>query len=53
MPKHGKKFNKAIENIDLQQKYSVEDAVSKSLETAYANFDETVDVALKLGVDPK
>ncbi|MBD5607294.1 MAG: 50S ribosomal protein L1 [Desulfovibrio sp.] len=53
MPKHGKKFNKAVENIDLQQKYSVEDAVSKSLESAYANFDETVDVALKLGVDPK
>ena len=53
MPKHGKKYKKATENIDLQQKYSVEDAVSKSLDSSFANFDETVDVALKLGVDPK
>ncbi|MDE5833150.1 MAG: 50S ribosomal protein L1 [Desulfovibrio sp.] len=53
MPKHGKKFNKAVENLDLGQKYSVEEAVSKSLESSFANFDESVDVALKLGVDPK
>lgn len=53
MPKHGKKFNKAVENLDPQAKYTVEDAVAKSLESSYANFDESVDVALKLGVDPK
>ncbi|MCL1939337.1 MAG: 50S ribosomal protein L1 [Desulfovibrionaceae bacterium] len=53
MPKHGKKFRKSIENVDLQQKYTVEDAVSKSLAASFAKFDETVDVALGLGVEPK
>jgi len=53
MPKHGKKFRKSIENVDLQQKYTVEDAVSKSLAVSFAKFDETVDVALGLGVEPK
>lgn len=33
--------------------FPLEDAVSKSLAASYAKFDETVDVALKLGVDPK
>ncbi len=53
MPKHGKKFRKSIENVDLELKYTVEDAVSKSLAAAFAKFDETVDVALGLGVEPK
>jgi large subunit ribosomal protein L1 len=53
MPKHGKKFRKAIEGQDLQERFSIEDAVSKSLGAAFAKFDETVDVALGLGVDPK
>lgn len=53
MPKHGKNFKKAEAACDVQEKHSVEDAVSKSLGAAFAKFDETVDVALKLGVDPK
>ncbi len=53
MPKHGKKFRKALEGVDLQEKYSIEDAVAKSLGAAFAKFDETVDVAVGLGVDPK
>jgi len=53
MPKHGKKFRRSIENVDLQIKHTVEDAVSKSLAASFANFDETVDVALGLGVEPK
>lgn len=53
MPKHGKNFRKAEEASASQEKYSVEDAVSKSLDSSFAKFDETVDVALKLGVDPK
>lgn len=53
MPKHGKNFRKAVEACDVQERYSVEDAVSKSLGAAFAKFDETVDVALRLGVDPK
>ncbi len=53
MPKHGKKFRKAIEGTDLQTRFSVEDAVAKSLGASFAKFDETVDIALGLGVDPK
>lgn len=53
MPKHGKKYRKAIENVDLQATLPVEDAVSKALGASYAKFDETVDLALRLGVDPK
>lgn len=53
MPKHGKKFRAAVENSDPGEKYSVEEAVSKSLDASFAKFDETVDVALRLGVDPK
>ena len=53
MPKHGKNFRKAIDGTDLQVKFSVEDAVGKSLAASFAKFDETVDVALGLGVEPK
>ena len=53
MPKHGKKFRKAIENVDLQLKHPVDEAVGKALAASFAKFDETVDVALRLGVDPK
>lgn len=53
MAKHGKNFQKAEDACDVQEKYSVEEAVSKSLGASFAKFDETVDVALKLGVDPK
>lgn len=53
MPKHGKKYRKAIENADLQAQLPVEDAVGQALGASFAKFDETVDVALRLGVDPK
>ena len=53
MPKHGKKYAKAMDGLDRQTKYSVEDAVAKALGAAFATFDETIDVALNLGVDPK
>ena len=39
--------------MDLSVKLPVEDAVGKALGASYAGFDETVDVALRLGVDPK
>ncbi|MCR4667551.1 MAG: 50S ribosomal protein L1 [Desulfovibrio sp.] len=53
MPKHGKKFQDAVKNNAVQDKTSVEEAVSKSLKSSFVKFDETVDVALRLGVDPK
>lgn len=53
MPKHGKNYRRAMEGLDRQTKYSVEDAIAKALGASFAKFDETVDVALNLGVDPK
>lgn len=53
MPKHGKKFAAAREKADVAARHSVEEAVEKSLASSFAKFDETVDVALNLGVDPK
>lgn len=53
MPTHGKKYRKSVEGLDLTERYTVEDAVAKSLSASFAKFDETVDVAIGLGVDPK
>jgi large subunit ribosomal protein L1 len=53
MAKHGKKYTAAHQTLDPQQRYSIEDAVGKIKEGAYASFDETVDAAFRLGVDPR
>lgn len=53
MPRHGKNYREAVEKFDTQERFTVEDAVGKSLDASYAKFDETVDIALRLGVDPK
>src|SRR3954466_13589576 len=56
MPKHGKKYLAAAKLIDVNKRYSVDEAVSLVQKTAQVNkkkFDETVDVAIRLGVDPK
>ncbi len=42
-----------MDGLDRQARYSVEDAVAKALGASFAKFDETVDLALNLGVDPK
>ncbi|WP_432735563.1 50S ribosomal protein L1 [Maridesulfovibrio sp. FT414] len=52
MPKHGKNHRKATDNAELRG-LTVEDAVKSAVEKAFAKFDETVDVAINLGVDPK
>lgn len=51
--KHGKKYSDASVKIEKDRKYVVEDAFKLLSEVAYAKFDETVDVAFSLGVDPK
>lgn len=53
MPKHGKNYNKASEGFDKSVRYAVAEAVGLALGGAFAKFDETVDVAICLGVDPK
>lgn len=53
MPKHGKNYRNKAETIDRSTLYSLEDALKKVVDSSYAKFDETVDVAMKLGVDPR
>ena len=53
MAKHGKNYREAIKDIDLTVKYDVNEAMSLTVQTGKAKFDETVDVALNLGVNPK
>lgn len=51
--KHGKKYTNALEKVQVGKKYTVSEAFALLPEIAYAKFDETVDVAFNLGVDPK
>jgi large subunit ribosomal protein L1 len=53
MPKRGKKYRSAAEKIDRLKKYNFQEAVEIVLESKTANFDETVDIAVRLGVDPR
>jgi len=53
MKKHGKKYRAAAEKIEAAHKYSLEDAVKKLKEVAFAKFDETVELTMWLGVDPR
>jgi large subunit ribosomal protein L1 len=49
----GKKKTGAREQIDRAKKYTLEEGLQTVVSTAYAKFDESVDVAVKLGVDPR
>ena len=49
----GKKYNAASARIEKTRLYSLEEAVKLVPETATAKFDEVVDLAVRLGVDPK
>ncbi len=49
----GKKYKAAAEKVDRLKLYDLSEAIELSKEIAFANFDESVDVAVKLGVDPR
>jgi len=51
--KPGKKRGAALQKPDRSRRYTLVEAVSLLKELAFANFDESVDVAVRLGVDPK
>lgn len=53
MAKKGKRFRKVFEKIDRARAYSVGEAFDLALESSTAKFDESIDVAVGLGVDPK
>jgi large subunit ribosomal protein L1 len=53
MSKRGKKYREALEKVDRTRLYSPEEALELVKETSYAKFDATVDVHIRLGVDPR
>jgi large subunit ribosomal protein L1 len=53
MANRGKKYSEARNKVDRSKRYELEEGVKALLETPYAKFDEGVDLAIRLGVDPK
>lgn len=53
MPKHGKKYLESRKKVNREARYSLDEALDLLKETATAKFDETIEVAMRLGVDPK
>jgi large subunit ribosomal protein L1 len=53
MPKRGKKYNEATKKVNSETRHSFNDAVQLAVDSSYAKFDETVEVAVRLGVDPR
>ena len=51
--KHGKKYQDSVKAFDLAKQYEAGEAISVLLETAKANFDETIEMHVRLGVDPR
>ncbi len=51
--KHGKKYQDSVKAVDLSKQYEANDAVAAVLETAKAKFDETIELHVRLGVDPR
>ncbi len=53
MPRRGKKYQDSMKSIDKLKLYDLEEAVEAMLVTAKANFDETIEAHVKLGVDSR
>ena len=51
--KFGKKYRASLEKIESQKQYEVAEGLALAIETATANFDESIEIHVKLGVDPK
>jgi large subunit ribosomal protein L1 len=53
MATRGKKFRAAVAKVDRTRQYPISEAVALIKDSSFAKFDETVDVAVNLGVDPR
>jgi large subunit ribosomal protein L1 len=53
MPKHGKNYKNKLKGVDRSTLYTAEEGIKTVLDATYAKFDETFDIAMKLGVDPR
>jgi len=47
-----KRYTEALEQVDLEKNYDIKAALELAKETATANFDETIEVSVRLGIDP-
>src|SRR5262245_55029770 len=53
MPKHSERYNELVRQVDVRAAHEPQDALELVKKTANAKFNETVDVAVRLGVDPR
>lgn len=53
MTRKGKKYNDKVKKVDRLKRYGFNEAIQLSLDCAYTKFDETIDIAVRLGVDPR
>ncbi len=53
MPKRGKKYLESKKKADTGTRYDIAEAIKKALDSSYTKFDETVDISVRLGVDPR
>jgi large subunit ribosomal protein L1 len=53
MAKRGKNYKKAAEGIDPTKMYSLDEGVELALKGSFTKFDQSVDIAIRLGVDPR
>ena len=53
MPKRGKKYSESRKKVDSGKKHEFVEAVQLAINSAYAKFDESIDLAVRLGVDPR
>ncbi len=53
MVKHGKKYNEAVAQVDRTTAYQPQEAIEMAKKSAHAKFDETVELHLRMGLDPR
>ena len=53
MKKYGKKYVEASKNVEKNKSYSLDDAIKLAKSTSTTKFDSTIDIAIKLNIDPK
>ncbi|OEU66785.1 MAG: 50S ribosomal protein L1 [Desulfobacterales bacterium PC51MH44] len=53
MPKRGKKYSESRKKVDIETKHNFDEAVKNAIDSSYVKFDETIDVVVRLGVDPR
>jgi large subunit ribosomal protein L1 len=53
MPKRGKKYQEAAQKVDRSKGYSFQEAIELAIEASYEKFDSPIDIAVRLGVDPR